>query len=178
MCFCVLFSEIPYLKGDGIELKKITKEDLYGLKELVSSEKVYEYEPAFLFERKYADISLCIDRLYDECLKESLILGIYENGEFCGLAEFYGYRASIKKISIGYRLLERCWGRGIATKALKLMTDYLYSETDIEIITASTLPENIASAKVLRKNGFELVVHGSDEDWGYESPLPTDKWIR
>lgn len=38
--------------------------------------------------------------------------------------------------------------------------------------------ENTASAKVLRKNGFELVSHGVPEDWGYEQPVIVDKWIR
>ena len=37
--------------------------------------------------------------------------------------------------------------------------------------------ENQASANVLRKNGFSLVVHGADEDWGYETPTAADKWI-
>jgi ribosomal-protein-alanine N-acetyltransferase len=38
--------------------------------------------------------------------------------------------------------------------------------------------ENRASARVLEKNGFELVVHAVSEDWGYESPTIADKWIR
>jgi len=59
-----------------------------------------------------------------------------------------------------------------------MMIDYLYKETDIEIITASTMIENQASANVLRKNGFQLVVHAVDEDWGYDKPTVTDKWIR
>ncbi len=58
------------------------------------------------------------------------------------------------------------------------MVDYLYGQTDIEIITASTMMENRASARVLEKNGFDLVVRASDEDWGYEEPSPSDKWIR
>ena len=58
------------------------------------------------------------------------------------------------------------------------MIRYLYEETDIEIITGSTMVENRASAHVLEKNGFDLVVTGADEDWGYEKPTPTDKWIR
>ena len=58
------------------------------------------------------------------------------------------------------------------------MVRYLYDETDIEIITASTMVENRASARVLEKNGFDLVISGADEDWGYEGPTPTDKWIR
>ncbi len=56
--------------------------------------------------------------------------------------------------------------------------DYLYNETDIEIITASTMMENQASAKVLRKNQFDLVVRNSEENWGYPEMTLTDKWIR
>ena len=59
-----------------------------------------------------------------------------------------------------------------------MMIDYLYGETDIEIITASTMVENQASANVLRKNGFQLVVHAVGEDWGYDAPTIADKWIR
>ena len=100
-----------------------------------------------------------------------------EHDEFCGLAEMYGYRDEYHKISVGYRLLKECWGKGIATEALGRMIEYLCHETDIEIITASTMVENQASANVLRKNGFELVVSSVDEDWGYQEPVPTDKWI-
>ena len=92
--------------------------------------------------------------------------------------EFYGFRDDARKISVGYRLLERFRGKGIATKAMGLMVDYLFAQTDIEIITASTMKENRASARVLEKNGFDLVARGAAEDWGYEEPTPSDKWIR
>ncbi len=120
--------------------------------------------------------------MYSECLRESLILGVFlkeQDGEksFCGLAEMYGHREPIHKISIGYRLLESCWGNGIATEALRGMVRYLMNETDTEIITASTMIENRASAHVLEKNGFTLVAHAVGEDWGYPGPTLTDKWI-
>ena len=173
-----LFSEIPYIHGDGIVLKRILPEDAASLQELVDSKEVYRYLPTFLFEKKYPDIHLVVSRLYGECFKESIILGVFEENRFCGLAEMYGFRDPLHKISVGYRLLRRCWGRGIATRTLRLMVDYLYGETDIEIITASTMIENQASANVLRKNGFTLVVHAVGEDWGYDRPTVTDKWIR
>ena len=173
-----LFTEIPVLQGDRITLKALGNEDEAALKELVNDQRVYRYLPTFLFEKKYDDVSYVISHLYDECLRESLILGVFMDNELCGLAEMYGYRDPIHKISVGYRLLERYWGQGIATEALGLMVDYLYNETDIEIITASTMIENRASAKVLIKNGFELVVHAVPEDWGYEMPTIADKWIR
>ena len=173
-----LFSEIPYLKGKRLTLKRLTRADRSGLQELVDSPRVYRYLPTFLFEQKYPDIGYVIDHLYDECWKESIILGVFLGDEFCGLAEMYGYRDPIHKISVGYRLLERYWGKGIAKEALGMMIEYLYDETDIEIITASTMVENQASANVLKKNGFQMVVHAVDEDWGYDKPTVSDKWIR
>ena len=173
-----LFSEIPFIQNDRLTLKRLTEADADALQEMVSSDVVYKYLPTFLFERKYDDIDEVIRHLYDECWKESIILGIFCDEKFCGLAEMYGFRDEYHKISVGYRLSERFWGRGIATEALSMMVDYLYRETDIEIITASTMVENIASACVLKKNGFELVVHGVEEDWGYDTPTVVDKWIR
>lgn len=172
-----LFSEIPHLRGERLELRRLTPADAASLRELTENPAVYRYLPTFLFEKKYADTETVIAQLYSECLEESIILGIFMENDFCGLAEFYGYRDPIHKISVGYRLTERRWGQGIAGEALGLMIDYLLQETDIEIITASTMIENQASANVLRKNGFQLVVHAVDEDWGFETPTVTDKWI-
>ena len=173
-----LFSEIPKIQGERIVLREITQTDSAALKQLTDDPDVYRYLPTFLFEMKYDDKSYVIEHLYDECFRESIILGIFMNDEFCGIAEMYGCREEIHKISVGYRLLKRFWGQGIATEALSLMVNYLYNETDIEIITASTMIENSASAAVLKKNGFDLVVHAVPEDWGYDEPTITDKWIR
>ncbi len=173
-----LFSEIPSLTDGRITLRRLTGADAGSLQRLADCPAVYRYLPTFLFEQKYRDARTVISRLYDECLEESLILGVFLQDSFCGLAEMYGYRDEIHKISVGYRFLPEFWGQGIATAALHLMIDYLYQETDIEIITASTMLENRASARVLEKNGFDLVSSGVGEDWGYEALTPADKWIR
>ena len=172
-----LFDEIPCLQGKRVTLKRVMPEDEPGLRDLVNSEAVYRYLPTFLYEKKYEDLNYVISHLYD-CLQEAMILGVYVEGEFAGLVEFYGYRDPIHKISVGYRLREKFWGKGIATEALSLMISYLYGQMDIEIITASTMVENKASAAVLRKNGFKLVSHAAEEDWGYDEPTIADKWIR
>lgn len=172
------FSQVPCLRGPRVTLRGLELRDAASLQELAGSPRVYRYLPTFLFEQKYDSAEEVIRRLYTECLQESLILGIFLGEDFCGLAEMYGYRAPFHKISIGYRLLERYWGQGIASEALRLMVSYLYGETGIKIITASTMIGNRASARVLRQNDFKLIVHGADEDWGYETPTRTDKWIR
>ena len=58
-----LFSEIPYIEGNGIILRKITQDDADSLRELTESEAVYRYLPTFLFEKKYDSIEYVIDHL-------------------------------------------------------------------------------------------------------------------
>lgn len=173
-----LFTEIPKIKGGRLVLKGVTPKDEPMLRDMVEDPEVYRYLPTFLYEKKYEDLSYVISHLYDECLQESLILGIYMEDELCGLIELYGYRDPIHKISIGYRLRRKFWGLGVAPEAAALLIRYLYEETDIEIITASIMSENSASARAAEKNGFSLVVKGAKEDWGFEEPVTVDKWIR
>ena len=136
-----------------------------------------QYLPTFLFEQKYDTVHCVIRRLYNECFKESIILGVFMDDRFCGLAEIYGYREKTHKASIGCRFLERCWGKGIASETVGALVRYLTQETDIKIITASTMVENRAISRVMEKNNFCLVVSGADEDWGYARPTPANKWV-
>jgi len=176
-----LFSEIPRIEGSRVVLDRIVDSDAASLKELTSNENVYRFEPSFLFERQREDAHETIRLLYGNLFtqKESLILGVRlkEDGQLAGLAEFYGLRDRLHKISVGYRLLERYWGKGLATEVAGLMVGYLYGETDIEIITASTMVGNIASARVLEKNDFICTVHDDREDWGFPEPTPVNKWF-
>lgn len=176
-----LFSEIPHIEGERIVLDRIVDADAGALQELMGSEAVYRFEPTYLFERQFDDAREAIRQLYGDLFasRQSLILAIRlkDNGELAGLAEYYGLRDDAHKISVGYRLLERCWGRGIATEALALMVGYLYGETDIELITASTMVGNAASARVLEKNGFIRTARSVEEDWGFLEPTLADKWF-
>ena len=177
-----LFDEIPRLESDRLVVDRVVEADAPALQELMDSVRVYRYLPTFLFEKQFADARDVIRELYGPLFtnKESLILGarVKGDGSLCGFVEFYGFRDSLHKISVGYRFRERYWGQGIATDAVALMVDYLYGQTDIEIITASTMVENVASARVLEKNDFIRTARGVDEDWGYECPTIADKWFR
>lgn len=173
-----LFSEIPSLQGERVTLRPLTALDADALRELTEDGEVYRFLPTFLFEKKYTDKEYVIERLYDECIKDSLILGVFMNDAFCGLAEIYGYRAPLMKVSVGYRFLERCWGKGIAAETLGVMVRYLLEEAGIRIITASTMVGNHASANVLKKNGFRHLTYTVLENWGYAKPILTEKWIR
>lgn len=173
----LLFPDQPVLKGERICIRPLVASDAPDLAKLTKEEEVYRYLPTYLFEKKYPDTKDVIEKLYTEGLVDSLIMGVFMRNRFCGLAEVYGYRGYIHKASVGYRFLKEEWGKGIATEALNLMIKELIDNRGIEIITASTMVENRASAHVLQKAGFMLVNSNVDEDWGFPEPTPADKWI-
>ena len=107
-------------------------------------------------------------------------MGVYAKDDmrFCGLAEFYGWDDSQHKISIGGRIYEKEWGNGFGSEAAELMVDYLFGETDIEMVTTSSMTENKASANAMIKNGFTLIASDVEEDWGFDEKTLENKWVR
>jgi len=57
---------------------------------------------------------------------------------------------------MGYYIAEEYWGKGIMTKVIKEVCDYIFKKTDIIRIFAEPFAYNIASCRVLEKAGFQL----------------------
>ena len=60
-----------------------------------------------------------------------------------------------KSAEIGYWIGEPFWGKGIATKAVELITKYGFDELNLNRIYTGVFEYNIVSMKVLEKNGFQ-----------------------
>lgn len=61
-----------------------------------------------------------------------------------------------KNAELGYWLGEAYWGKGIITRAIKQMVDFAFKTYDITRVYARPYGSNMASQKVLEKNGFKL----------------------
>jgi ribosomal-protein-alanine N-acetyltransferase len=57
---------------------------------------------------------------------------------------------------IGYFIAEPFWGKGLATQAIKKMTDYAFANFEIVRMVAGVFEFNKASMKALEKNGYYL----------------------
>jgi RimJ/RimL family protein N-acetyltransferase len=57
---------------------------------------------------------------------------------------------------IGYMILTPFWSQGIGTEAVRQMCRIAFQELALEQIIGQVFPENVASARVLEKNGFRL----------------------
>ena len=58
--------------------------------------------------------------------------------------------------SIGYMILTPFWSQGIGTEAVRQICGIAFRELALERIIGEVFPENLASARVLEKNGFLL----------------------
>ena len=177
-----LFDVFPVLESERLVLRELTLSDAEALDGFIRSPSVYRYLPTFLFEQSYADTREMIGRARTECFdtKQSILFGVCLRTDplsVIGLAEIYNYEPEKEKASIGYRLSERYWGRGIASESAALLKSYLLERTDVRKITAHVMAENAASARVLERNGFLLRWSGLREDWGRDLPVLINKYM-
>lgn len=61
-----------------------------------------------------------------------------------------------KDAELGYMLITKSWSKGIMTEAVNQICNIAFAELDIIRITGLVYEPNIASRRVLEKNGFTL----------------------
>jgi ribosomal-protein-alanine N-acetyltransferase len=62
-----------------------------------------------------------------------------------------------RNAELGYFIGPEYWGRGYATEAVGLALKYAFEWLNLKKVYARVFEPNIASSKVLEKNGFQLV---------------------
>ena len=80
-----------------------------------------------------------------------------------------------KTIEIGYFVGESFWAKGIATQAVGLLLQYIQQNFDVVRIYAEVFENNIASMKVLERNGFYL--EGVRKKAVVKNNMIMDTWV-
>lgn len=167
-----LFQCFPHLMSERLIIRKMTEEDIDSLSEITNNENMYRYIPPFLYKKSRGNLLAAIRNLggRDFDKKKMIIAGIYLSAEpdrLIGLAEMFDYKKRTNQITIGYRINEAYWHRGIATETVALLIAYLCDDIGIQTIKAFVMPENKYSERVLMNNGFtkdKNMVQG--KNWG------------
>ena len=151
------YDTFPHIQTDEITLRKIIPSDADHLYEIYSNENLFIHSPNMIKKNRETVANMIGHFERDFNKKKEIFLGIVMNNEpdiLVGVAEMFDYNKDVNMITIGYRLNDRFWGKGIATKTVNAMVDYLFSETGINRIQAFVMPENVKSLEVLRRNNF------------------------
>jgi [ribosomal protein S5]-alanine N-acetyltransferase len=86
-------------------------------------------------------------------------LHVKDSNEFigwCGLK----YRSEIDEIDLGYRLMQKAWGKGFATEAAQHTLTHGFNSLNLKEIKACAHIENTASIKVVEKIGMNFIGEG------------------
>lgn len=70
---------------------------------------------------------------------------------------------------VGYRLIKRFWGKGIATETASACLKYVFEERGFKEVFALAAVENVGSNKILKKIGMQFIetfdYDGENENW-------------
>ena len=83
----------------------------------------------------------------------------HRNGDFvgCGGLRPWAYTPGDADFEVGFHLVKRCWGKGFGTEAAVGALEYAWEELELSKVYAGHHPDNHASAKILKKLGFEFI---------------------
>ena len=87
--------------------------------------------------------------------RTELQLVIEHDGEFVGAISFHSMALEDARAEIGYWLTAEARGKGIATTATKLMTQFGFESIGFYRIEAMINASNLASQKVILNSGFQ-----------------------
>lgn len=152
-----LYEQFPYIETEDIVLRKIIASDLENIFAIYSNEKLFEYSPVNIKKNKdtVANMIGHFDRDFNKRKEIFLGISLKDSPEnIVGIAEIFDYSQDVNMVTIGYRLNDKFWHQGIATKAVKAVVEYLFDEVGINRIQAFVMPANIKSQKVLERNNF------------------------
>ena len=76
---------------------------------------------------------------------------------------------------IGYLLLTEYWSKGVMTEAVRQICDVAFAELDLVRITGLVYAPNVASQRVLEKNGF--VQEGTQKNAVYKNGQLYDLYL-
>ena len=138
-----------------ISLRPLRNQDKHELTELANNKKVADnLKDAFPHPYNESHAEFFIELSSKN--QPSTNLAIEYEGRLCGVIGLVQqqdvYRRSAE---IGYWIGEPYWNKGIATIAVRLMTDYGFNTLNLIRIHTGVFAYNVASIRVLEKNGYE-----------------------
>ncbi len=152
-----LYDQFPQIMTDKVILRKIEETDIEKLFEIYSNKNIFDYIPGDVKKSKVTVLKMIGHFERDFTKGKTIFLGICLTeapAEIVGIAEIFDYDRKVNMVTIGYRINENNWHKGIATQAVEAIVDYLFNTCEINRIQAFVMPENANSHKVLQKNKF------------------------
>lgn len=136
---------------DDIVLRTCKAEDLKAITKHLQNPLVAQGSPCIPSPYKLSDAKEWFEQ--SQRYEAPHVFAITQNDILLGIIELKNHRAL--KAELGYWLAPEAWGKGIATRVVREMLRYGFSQLDIHRIYAGVIEGNEASENVLLKTGFQ-----------------------
>lgn len=160
------FERPPVLESERLLLREQTVEDALAVFKLRSDEEVMKYVP-LARPKSINDIYTLMEEIHEGFLKEENLgwaITLKEAPDvLIGFIGFPKFDFQHFRAEVGYMLAPGFWGKGLGTEALSLMVKFGFEELGLHSMFAVIDPDNIASAKVLLKQGFVKEAHFKED---------------
>ena len=140
---------------EKIKIRDLKLSDKAQLAKLANNKKVWDNLRDYIpYPYTESDAEFFIELTHKEDPKQTF--GIEYKGKLSGVIGLVVQKDVYQKSAeIGYWLGEPFWGNGIATSAVELITKYGFDTLDLNRIYTGVFEFNIASMRVLEKNGYK-----------------------
>lgn len=150
-------TQIPILHTQRLELRPFTLDDAEAYQPLVSDPQILRFtgeQPQTSLEQVREIIRTRPLADYQRYGYGRMACVEVATGRLIGFSGLK-YLDDLLEVDIGYRFQPDCWGKGYATESSQCLMDYGFKQLGLTRIIGLVLPDNRASAAVLRKIGLE-----------------------
>ncbi|HKB20421.1 MAG TPA: GNAT family protein [Gaiellaceae bacterium] len=136
-------------------IRRLTADDADELAALLLANRAYLAPFGPTHDERFYTVERQLERLEREDKDGFAIL---DDGRIAGTVSLSNIvRGPLQSANLGYWVAERVTGRGLATGAVGEVIDVAFGELGLHRLEAGTLLDNLASQRVLAKNGFEPI---------------------
>jgi ribosomal-protein-alanine N-acetyltransferase len=147
-------TSFPVLETDRLILRALNNDDAEALLKLRSDEQVNLY-----LDRPPTKALADAQGFIDKIVKAGAlywIISLKNSPGLIGTICLWNFDAEKSMMEMGYELMPEQQGKGIMNEALQAIIRYSFNNLQLRILAAVTHPDNEASAKLLKRNGFVL----------------------
>lgn len=157
------------IETNRLIIRAFSEADAYRLYNIHDDESVKKWIP----NESYRDIDEARDAIgfFSGCVQRGTlpyVLGVVlkDTGELIGDVGINEVDGNSGEVEIGYVIAREQMGNGYASEAVKAMTGFAAEHFGVKRLYGRVLHGNIASEKVLEKNGYEYITEefGADDD--------------
>ncbi len=181
-----------YLETERLVLRTLTVDDADHLSALDADPEVMRYLNNGRPHSRAEIVEKVLPHYTDHRIRYGERFGFFAaiekaNDRFIGWFHFRPYLPNPDEIELGYRLMRRAWGKGLATEGSRALIQKGFTEFGVDTIVADTLVGNVRSRWVMEALGMrpraEFVLDADEfPDWdadqrrGVEYVLTREEW--